>query len=100
MYTKTSGQASVSLIRTEGGTIKASAACDSLTLLVEDLKTEIYHLNNEKISLKSKLNKKTVLEVSRLTPWQAFQVWTGRIALVGLALWLIIKRFKIKQLWQ
>jgi hypothetical protein len=94
-YTEKQGQATVAVLMTEGGMIEASANCDSLTLLVEEMKTEIFHLNKEKTELKSELNEQKIIEVNRLTGWQWFQVWTGRICLILIAGILIIKLIKI-----
>lgn len=34
------------------------------------------------------------VEVNRLTPWQAFQIWCGRLALLTAAIWLLINLLK------
>lgn len=96
-FTASQGQATVAVQRTEGGMIEASANCDSLTLLVDELRTEIFHLNREKTEIKTELNEQKIVEVNRLTPWQAFQVWTGRICLALLVITVIYKRLKNKK---
>jgi hypothetical protein len=93
-YTEKQGQATVAVQMSEGGYIEASANCDSLTILVDELRTEVYHLNNEKTELKSVLSEQKIIEVNRLTGWQWFQVWTGRICLAliaGTGIFRIIK---------
>ncbi|MDR2764744.1 MAG: hypothetical protein LBB90_06895 [Tannerella sp.] len=87
------GQATVAVTRTEGG-VTASANCDSLTLLVDELKTEIFHLNAERTAFKSERNEEKMREVNRLTSWQSFQIWTGRICLALLVVGLGIKGIK------
>jgi hypothetical protein len=93
-YTEKSGQATVDVRMSESGNVIASATCDSLTLLVDELRTEIYHLNSEKTDFKSELSEQKIVEVNRLTSWQSFQIWTGRICLLLLII-LVIKHFKI-----
>jgi len=90
-YTARQGQATVTVSKTEGGMIEASANCDSLTLLVDELRTEVYHLNKEKTDIKSELREQKMIEVNRLTSWQSFQIWTGRICLAILVILAIIK---------
>jgi hypothetical protein len=96
-FTARQGQATVTVSKTEGGMIEASANCDSLTLLVDELRTEVYHLNKEKTDIKSELSEQKIIEVNRLTLWQSFQIWTGRICLAILVVLAIIKikTFKI-----
>ncbi|MDR1454108.1 MAG: hypothetical protein LBJ01_00495 [Tannerella sp.] len=92
-FRERNGQAVVAVIRTEGG-LTASATCDSLTLLVDELRTEIFHLNAEKGSFKSEESEIKTVEVNRLTGWQWFQVWTGRICLGLLMVFAVVKGLK------
>jgi hypothetical protein len=91
-YIDRQGRATVTVLRTEGG-IKASADCDSLTVLVDELRTEIFHLNAEKTDFKTELVETKTVEVNRLTGWQWFQIWTGRIAMMLAGVWLAYKVF-------
>jgi hypothetical protein len=93
-FTARQGQATLTVHKAESGMIEASANCDSLTLLVDELRTEIYHLNSEKTDYTSELSEQKIIEVNRLTSWQSFQIWTGRICLLLLII-LAIKHFKI-----
>jgi hypothetical protein len=92
-YTARQGQATLTVNRAESGMIEASANCDSLTLLVDELRTEIYHLNKEKTDFTSKLSEQKIIEVNRLTGWQYFQIWTGRICLAIIVI-LAIRKIK------
>ena len=92
-FVQKSGQASVSVKRSEGG-VTASATCDSLTLLAEELRTEIFRLNVEKASFKSEESEVKIVEVNRLTLWQAIQIWAVRICLGLLVAFAIVKRLK------
>jgi hypothetical protein len=96
-FRATQGQATVTVLRSEGG-ITASADCDSLTLLVDELKTEIFHLNKEKMTFQSELSEQKIIEVNRLTGWQSFQIWTGRLCLALVVIITGIKLFKIIKL--
>jgi hypothetical protein len=96
-FRTTHGQATVTVLRSEGGVI-ASADCDSLTLLVDELRTEIFHLNEEKTAFKSELKEQKIIEINRLTLWQSFQIWTGRICLALLVIITGIKLFKISKI--
>jgi hypothetical protein len=93
-FIERSGQATVSIVKAESGEITASATCDSLTFLVDELRTEIFHLNAEKSMFKSELNETKTIEVNRLTPWQTFLIWTG---LLCLALPVIITVIKLSK---
>jgi hypothetical protein len=93
-YIEKSGQATVAVTRTESGVV-ASANCDSLTLLVNEFRTEIFHLNNEKTAIKAELKEQKILEVNRLTGWQSFLIWTGGICLALPVIITGIKIFKI-----
>lgn len=64
--------------------------------MVEELRTEVYHLNKEKTAFKEQLSEEKIIEVNRPTSWQAFQIWTGRICLVLLACLAGYKIIKIK----
>lgn len=78
-----------------GGGFLFTASCDSLTFLVSDLKTEIFHLNADKTELKEHLNEQKIIEVNRPSGWQWFQIWLGRILSIWFgagAVWGIIKR--------
>jgi hypothetical protein len=90
-----SGRATVAVFRTDSGVV-ASADCDSLTLLVDELRTEIFHLNAEKTALKEEIKEQKIIEVNRLTGWQWFQVWAGRVCLGLIVIIFIINKLKIK----
>jgi hypothetical protein len=79
-YEVADGRAKAKVTAGEGG-FTFAASCDSLMLLTEELKTEVYHLSTENTALKSELRKTETIEVNRLTPLQGFQIWVGRIAL-------------------
>jgi hypothetical protein len=94
-FSNSEGHATATVTKEESGFL-FTADCDSLIVLVEDLRTEIYHLNKEKSAFKEQLSEEKIIEVNRLTSWQAFQIWTGRICLALLACWAGYKVIKIK----
>ena len=95
VFSKTEGHATATVMKEESG-YSFTANCDSLILIVEDLRTEIYHLNNENTVFREQLNSEKTIEVNRLTSWQSFQIWTGRICLALLLCLLIYRIIKIK----
>jgi tetrahydromethanopterin S-methyltransferase subunit B len=91
-------RATVAVYKSEGGII-ASADCDSLTLLVDELTTEIYHLKTVLEEFESTEQDVTTIEVNRLTWWQRIQIALGRATLValgfGIGWWLINIKSKL-----
>lgn len=97
-FSRSEGHATATVTKEESG-YSFTASCDSLTVVIEELKTEIYHLNKEKTAFKEQLNEQKIIEVNRLTSWQSFQVWMGRISLMLLVCFagykVIKNKFKI-----
>jgi len=89
-FRQTDGRATLMMTRTDDR-ITATAMCDSLTIVVEDLRTEIYHLNRETTELQEQLKEEKTVEVNRPNGWQWFQIWTGRVLAGLLAVWLAVK---------
>jgi hypothetical protein len=98
-YQAKDANATGSVEKKPDGTLEFTANCDSLTFLVTDLRTEIYHLNRQNDIFKQRLNTQKTIEVNRLNSWQSFQIWCGRIALGLLALFITYKQIKPKIKW-
>ncbi len=87
-------RATATITRIDTG-YKITAECDSLTVLVTELKTEITRLSREKTDFKSDLKEIKTVEVNRLTGFQSFQIWAGRILgalLLTWAGWKLLRR--------
>jgi hypothetical protein len=76
-------RATVAVYKSEGG-ITASADCDSLSFLVDELTTEIYRLNAEQTVFNEQKNEVQIIEVNRLTWWQRFLVYSGTFLWAGI----------------
>lgn len=87
-YTAHEGHAKASVTREEAG-YRFIADCDSLTVIVEEMRRDVFRLSRENHELLEQKNEVETIEVNRLTSWQAFQIWAGRIALVTAVLWII-----------
>ncbi|WP_165043728.1 hypothetical protein [Dysgonomonas sp. ZJ709] len=94
-YQAQDGQATATVKKTDTG-YEITANCDSLLLLVTDLYIEVNRLNKEKTELKTHLNEQKITEVNRLSGWQWFQIWCGRILLSVSAIYIGIKFIKSK----
>lgn len=92
-YTAHEGHAKASVTREEAG-YRFVADCDSLTVIVEEMRRDVFRLSRENYELREQKNEVETIEVNRLTSWQAFQIWTGRIALVLVVLWLAYRVVK------
>jgi hypothetical protein len=95
-YTEKDGQATVTVLRTETG-YEVSANCDSLTFLLTEKETEIYHLNRQITELSEKLQEQRVDTIREPTPFQWFQIWAFRFLLLIIILIFILKKFNV---WQ
>jgi chaperonin cofactor prefoldin len=89
-----SGNATVSAKKQKDGTITITANCDSLILLVENLKKEVYHFQSENTALKSEINEQKTQIINEPNGWQWFQIWLSRIAVFFLFLFGIYKLIK------
>ncbi len=96
-FQEKSGNATVRATKQKDGTLTITASCDSLTLLVENLKQEVYHFRDENTTLKTELNEQKTQTVYEPSGWQWFQIWWGRIVSAILALW-VAGRLGIKRL--
>ena len=85
-FTEKNDRATATVTRIDTG-YEITAECDSLTVLVTELKTEITRLNKEKTDFKSDLKEIKTVELNRLTGFQHFQIWTGRLLGVLLLFW-------------
>jgi hypothetical protein len=94
VYESKSGRAGVTLKKTTAGEVEITANCDSLNLIVESLYKEVFHLRVSESELTQKLNDKQVSEVSRLTVFQRFWIWLGKIYSVALILYVVVKLVK------
>jgi len=77
-FSRKNDRATATVTRIESG-YEITAECDSLTVLVTELKTEITRLNKEKTDFKSDLKVTETTEVNKPTGFQWFQIWVGRI---------------------
>lgn len=99
-YQSKDGNATATIQRTNKG-YEFTANCDSLTLLVTELQTEVYRLNRKNTELKTLLNEQKTVEVNKLTRWQSVRITVGDIslALIGIALlfgaYKLFKKLKI-----
>jgi len=91
------GNATATAKVADDGTIEITANCDSLTLLVENLEVEVYHLQKENKALKTTVNKEKTIALSG---WQNFQIWCGRILFGLLIVYIIYRKIKAKIKWQ
>lgn len=87
-YTAHEGHAKASVTRKKEG-YKFVADCDSLTVIVEEMRRDVFRLSRENHELLEQKNEVETIEVNCLTSWQAFQIWAGRIALVIAVLWIV-----------
>lgn len=98
-YQAKSGQATGTIKRTDKG-FEFTANCDSLQILVTDLKTEVYRLKANESELKTQLKETKTIEVNKLTRWQKIRIDIANItigilgvgALIGGV--LLIRKFK------
>ncbi|GAB6123087.1 hypothetical protein [Dysgonomonas termitidis] len=95
-YTGKQGQATVTVERISGDSIKVTANCDSLSQLIVEKETEIFHLQNRVSELEDK-ELKTV-EVYRQTNWQIVCGWFGKVfmAVIGIGLITLFLKWKLK----
>lgn len=103
IYQARDGNATATIEKKPDGSLEFTANCDSLTLVVEALSKEVYHLNKEKTELKESLKEQKTEEVNRLTGWQWFQIYGFRIYVLLTIIIIIyrnIKNGKIKRLFQ
>lgn len=87
-FSKRSGQATVNVIRISGDSIEVTATCDSLARQVIVLTEQLTRIRSETSREVEELPPKVIKEP---TGWQWFQIWTGRIAVLGLVL-IVVKR--------
>jgi len=73
------------------------STCDSILLLVDELKIEVYHLSSDNTTFKAQLNERKEVIKREPTGFQWFQIYTGRTLAILLIGYLILRfRFKIK----
>lgn len=82
--------------KTEDNKIEFTANCDSLTILVQELKTEVHHLNSQNTALKTQLNEQKTVEVNKLTGLQWFQIYGFRLYLLLTIIYIIYRKWKRK----
>lgn len=90
-YEVQDGRASAKVTRTPDAGINITASCDSLLLLIEEYKEEVYHLQKVNTALKTELNSVETIEDNKLSGFVWFQIWIGRIAILLLVIYVIIK---------
>jgi hypothetical protein len=102
-YQAVDGNATGTIEKKADGSLEFTANCDSLTLVVETLSKEVFHLNKEKTELKERLKEQKTEETNRLTGFQWFQIYGFRIYVLLTIIIIIyknIKNGKIKRLFQ
>lgn len=82
--------------KTEDNKIEFTANCDSLIILVQELKTEVHHLNSQNTALKTQLNEQKTVEVNKLTGLQWFQIYGFRLYLLLTIIYIIYRKWKRK----
>lgn len=92
-YQAADGNATGTIEKKADGSLEFTANCDSLTLVVETLSKEVFHLNKEKTELKERLKEQKTEETNRLTGFQWFQVWFGRICIGYIVLYILYRKF-------
>lgn len=90
-FSKRSGQATVNVNRISKDSLEVTATCDSLARQVIILSEENVRIRNELLTQEKKPPPVVIREP---TGWQWFQIWTGRIAVIALLLFLIWKVIK------
>jgi hypothetical protein len=93
-YVQREGRAQAAVMRVDEHFL-FTASCDSLTLLVTELETEIYRLNRQTSAFNQDLNETKITEVRRLTLWDQLQIWVGRILLLLLSGYILLRYFKL-----
>lgn len=93
-YQAQDGNATGTIEKKPDGSLEFTANCDSLNFLIESLTKEVYRYKNENAELKTNIKEEKIVEVNKLSGWQWFQIWTGRICLSILAIYLLYRKFK------
>jgi len=95
-YTEKQGQATVSVEKTGENDFKITANCDSLTRLIVERETEIFHLQNQVRELEEATHEEKVEIINETTPVRWFWIYSGRLfwSLLGIGLiyWLWKKK--------
>jgi hypothetical protein len=94
-YDNRNEQATVTVLKTEDGTYKVSADCDSLSLLLYERETEIYRLERERRDLEKTLTEERIETVREPTGFQWFQIWGFRLLSSAITLLFILKKFDL-----
>ncbi len=81
MYQSRSDNATATVTRIDSVFI-FKANCDSLTILTESLRTEVFHLKGENIVLKEHLSQQDIKVINEPTSWQWFQIHGFRVLVI------------------
>ena len=95
-YQQRSGNATGTVIKNNDNTLTFTANCDSLTLLVETLKKEVYHFQRENTTLKSELNEHKTEVIKEPSGWQWFQIKGFWILLAAIFLYVVFRILKCR----
>lgn len=93
-YQARDGNATGTIEKRADGSLKFTANCDSLTLLVESLTKEVYRINKNKTELKTNLKEEKVVEVNKLRGFQWFQIYGFRVYVLLTFFFIIYKTIK------
>lgn len=83
------GNATATLTVADDGTLEITANCDSLTLLIDQLTTEVYRYKENNKALETQLKEK---ETKGLSGWQNFEIYGFRVCMVLLTIFIIYKK--------
>lgn len=89
-----SGNATVSAKKEKDGSLTITANCDSLILLVENLKIENFHFKKENTELKAKVETKETKIIKEPSGWQWFQIKGFWVLLISILLYIVFRILK------
>jgi hypothetical protein len=92
-YREQSGRASVTATKDEAGRIVIVSNCDSLQVMVTNLRTEVFRLRDERSALEERLEERVEVIVREPTGFQWFQLWGFRLAVAGGAIYLMLTKY-------
>jgi len=102
-YQEKQGQATLTVEKTGDNDYNISADCDSLSMIVAEKETEIYHLQNKVKELAEKEAATKEIPIYKQTTWQIVCGWFGKVFMfilsVGLGIGIITIVLKWKRLF-
>lgn len=97
-YTEKQGQATVSVEKTGDNDYKITATCDSLTRVIVERETEIYHLQSRIKELTDSTAVRETITINETTPVRWFFIYSGYVfwVLLGCGIIYLILKWKKK----